>query len=156
MRGDDFLVLIPLIVGPASFAMIAVIAIAVVRSKQRRVEIQANVQTKLIDKFGSAPELLAFLKTEEGRRFLGEIESGPKLNARDRIIRGMGKALIIGLLGTGFLIIGFIPATYNEFCIVVGFLLLFLGAGLLLSSLLALKLSRSWGLMEQEPPHQNA
>ena len=146
----DYLILIPLIVGPASFAMITVIVIVAVKSKERRAQYQAEVQTKLIDRFGSAPELLAFLKTDEGRQFLGEIESGPKRSARDRIIRGMGKSIVIGLLGTGFLIIGFLPATYNEFCIVVGFLLLFLGVGMLLSSLLALKLSRSWGLMEQE------
>lgn len=151
----DYAYLIPLIVGPASFAMITAIIIVAVKSKERRAQYQAEVQTKLIDRFGSAPELLAFLKTDEGRQFLGEIESGPKRSATDRIIRGMGKSIVIGLLGTGFLIIGFLPATYNEFCIVVGFLLLFLGVGMLLSSLLALKLSRSWGLMEQESSQPN-
>jgi len=83
------------------------------------------------------------------------MEQAPKLNARDRIVRGMSKSVVIGLLGVGFLIIGFIPATYNEFCIIVGFLLLALGLGMLLSALVSLKLSRSWGLMEEEPTQTN-
>ncbi|HJW95440.1 MAG TPA: hypothetical protein VJ901_17615 [Thermoanaerobaculia bacterium] len=146
----EFWFLVPLICGPAGMAMVTIIIVAAVRGKERRAQMQAGVQTKLIDKFGSAPELLAFLKTDEGRQFLGEIESGPKRSARDRIIRGIGKSLVITMVGLGFLIIGFLPATYNEFCIVTGFLLLFLGAGLFLSALLSLKLSRNWGLMDQE------
>ena len=153
---DHFLILLPIFLGLGSFVMITIIVAISVRAKQRRAEIYADVQTKLIDKFSSAPELLTFLKTDEGRRFIGEIERAPKLNARDRIIRGMGKSIVIGLLGAGFLIIGFLPATYNEFCIVVGFLLLALGLGMLGSSLLSLKLSRSWGLMEEDPTQPNA
>lgn len=152
----DYVYLIPLILGPVSLATFGVIALVVIRARQRKLELQAEVQSKLIDKFGSAPELLAFLKSDEGRKFLGEIESGPKLGARDRIIRGIGKALTTSLLGLGFLVIGFLPMTQNEFCVVVGFLLLALGVGLLLSALLALKLSRSWGLMEQQPTSTNA
>jgi hypothetical protein len=135
---NDLLILIPIFLGLGSFVMITIIVAVSVRAKQRRAEIYADVQTKLIDKFGSAPELLTFLKTDEGRQFLGE------------------KSVVIGLLGTGFLIIGFLRATYNEFCIVVGFLLLALGLGMLLSSLLSLKLSRSWGLMEEDPAQPNA
>ena len=153
---DHFLILLPIFLGLGSFVMITIIVAVSVRAKQRRAEIYADVQTKLIDKFSSAPELLTFLKTDEGRQFIGEIERAPKLNARDRIIRGMGKSIVIGLLGAGFLIIGFLPATYNEFCIVVGFLLLALGLGMLGSSLLSLKLSRSWGLMEEDPTRPNA
>lgn len=155
MHGDDFLILIPLILGPVSMGMIVLIVMVIARTKTRRTELQTEMQTKLIDKFSSAPEFLAFLNSEEGRRFLGHIESGPKLSARDRIIRGMGKALVTSLLGIGFLIIGFLPMTNNEFCVVVGFLLLFLGVGFLLSALLSLKLSRNWGLMEGEQTHAN-
>ena len=132
---DHFLILLPIFLGLGSFAMITLIVAIATRAKQRRAEIYAEVQTKLIDKFGSAPELLTFLKSEEGRKFLGEIERAPKLNARDRIVRGMGKAVVIGLL-----------------C--VGFLLLALGLGMLFSSLLSLKLSRDWGLMEQQETTQ--
>ena len=118
---DHFLILLPIMLGIGSFVMITIIVAIAARAKQRRAEIYADVQTKLIDKFSSAPELLTFLKTEEGRKFLGEIERAPKLGARDRIVRGMGKSVVIGLL---------------------------------FSSLLSLKLSRSWGLMEEQEPTQ--
>jgi hypothetical protein len=144
-----------MICGPAAMAMITIVIVAAVRGKERRVQRQTEVQAKLIDRFGSAPELLAFLKTEEGRQFLGEIESGPKRSARDRIIRGIGKSVVITMVGIGFLILGFLPATYNEFSIFVGFLLLCLGVGLFLSALLSLKLSRNWGLMDQDPSQPN-
>ena len=151
----DYWFLVPMICGPAAMAMITIVIVAAVRGKERRVQRQTEVQAKLIDRFGSAPELLAFLKTEEGRQFLGEIESGPKRSARDRIIRGIGKSVVITMVGIGFLILGFLPATYNEFSIFVGFLLLCLGVGLFLSALLSLKLSRNWGLMDQDPSQPN-
>jgi len=147
--------LIPLILGPASFMMITLIVMVVAKTKQKNAEAHAAVQAKLIDKFGTAPELITFLKSDEGRKFLGDIEAAPKMNARDRIIRGMGKALITGFLGFGFLVIGFLPVTSNEFSVVVGFLLLTLGAGFFFSALLSLKLSRSWGLMEPDSPQTN-
>ena len=152
----DWYILIPLILGPMSMAMVTIIVVAIARARQRRTELQAEVQEKLIDRFGSAPELIAFLKSPEGRKFLGDIESGPKLNARDRIIRGMGKSIITGLLGVGFLIIGFLPTTANDFCVVTGFLLIALGLGFFLSALLSLKLSRNWGLMDEDAPQANA
>src|SRR5581483_2113013 len=133
----DSVYLIPI----AAFAMIAVVVISIAKTRQRSSEVRAEVQSKLIERFSSAPEFLTFIQTEEGKKFLGHFESSPKLNARDRIIRVMGRALVVGSVGIGFLIIGFLPQTY-EFCIISGFLLMALGGGLFLSALLSLKLSR--------------
>ncbi len=140
------------LISTAAFAMIAVVVAVVARTRQRGSEIRAEVQAKLIERFSSAPEFLSFIQTEEGKKFLGQVESAPKLNTRDRIIRVMARSLVVGSLGVGFLIIGFLPQTDNGFCVVAGFLLLTLGGGLFFSALLSLKLSRDWGLMDNEPP----
>jgi len=141
----------PVLISIGAFAMIAIVMATLARARQRSNEVRAEVQGKLIEKFSSAPEFLTFIQTDEGKKFLGNMESGPKLNARDRIIRVMARALIVGSLGIGFLIIGFLPQTTNDFCIVTGFLLITLGGGMFLSALLSLKLSRDWGLMDQPP-----
>jgi len=148
----EFAIFIPIVLGTGCFMMISFIVFVNSRAKQRRAEVQAQVQSKLIERFGTATELVSFLKTDEGKNFLGDIESAPAMNARDRIIRGMGKAIILGLLGIGFLTICIFPETRNEGFIIAGCILVALGLGYFLAALVSLKLSRNWGLMEPQHP----
>jgi len=46
---DHFLILLPIFLGLGSFVMITLIVAIAARAKQRRAEIHADVQTKLID-----------------------------------------------------------------------------------------------------------
>jgi hypothetical protein len=144
----ELALMIPIVGSIGMFACIAFIVAVTARSRQRQAELRAEVQSRLIDKFSSAPEIVTFLQSPEGKHFLGGIESMPAMTARDRIIRTMSKAVVLSLLGVGFLACCIWPETRNEGFFIAGCILLALGVGYFLSALVSLKLSRNWGLME--------
>src|SRR5437588_30597 len=106
--------------------MVVFIVYLVVHAGQRSAQIKADVQAKLIDKFGTAPELVAFLQSPAGQNFVGGIEAGPKYTARERIISGVRRAIILGFLGLGFLTIAIVE---ERGFIIPGLILLGLGIG---------------------------
>lgn len=142
--------MIPIIGIIAGCGMIVAIVWLVTSSRQRRVQAQAEVQTRLIDKFSSAPELVAFLQSPAGQEFVGNAETAPKLHARDRIIGGVRKSIVFGMLGVGFLALCIPEGTRNEGFMIAGAILVALGVGNFVSTLVAMKLSREWGLMDGE------
>src|ERR1700741_4387461 len=80
-----------------SFAMVAFIVFLGVHAKNRKATLQAEVQTRLIDKFSNAPEFVDFLNSDTGKQFLSGIDKMPKLMARDRIVGGVSRGLILSL-----------------------------------------------------------
>src|SRR5437764_14751958 len=88
-----------------SFAMVGFIVWLGVHAKNRKATLQAEVQTRLIDKFSNAPEFVDFLNSDIGKQFLSGIDKMPKLMARDRIVGGVSRGLILMLLGAAFLAI---------------------------------------------------
>lgn len=136
---------VPIFMGFTFFGMIAFIVWTNARARTDRVRAQAAVQTKLIDRFGSAPELVEFLKSPEGRQFVGDIESLPRHVAGEQILGGIRKGIVMALLGIGFLIVyNFWP---NLGMLIPGSILLTLGLGFFIATLVSIKLSRSWGLL---------
>ena len=133
-----------------SFAMIATIVWLGVHAKNRKATLQAEVQTRLIDKFSNAPEFVDFLNSDTGKQFLTGIDKMPQLMARDRIVGGVSRGIIMLLLGTAFLIIW--RAADNEGFLYPGFILAGLGIGFFLSTLVSLKLSQKFGLIGNDAP----
>ena len=123
-----------------------VIASNVRRSKVARV--QAEVHAKLFDKFGSSQDLLDYLRSEAGQRFL---ESATIEHARPfgRILGSIQAGVILTLVGIGFLFLrGQLPDAMEPF-LVFGVLALALGFGFALSAGIAYVLSRKQGLLER-------
>lgn len=133
-----------------SFAMIAFIVWLGVHAKNRKATLQAEVQTRLIDKFSNAPEFVDFLNSDIGKQFLSGIDKMPKLMARDRIVGGVSRGIIMLLLGIAFLIIW--RAADNEGFLYPGFILAGLGIGFFISTLVSLKLSQKFGLIGDDSP----
>jgi hypothetical protein len=133
-----------------SFAMIAFIVWLGVHAKNRKATLQAEVQTRLIDKFSNAPEFVNFLNSDIGKQFLSGIDKMPKLMARDRIVGGVSRGIIMLLLGVAFLIIW--RAADNEGFLYPGFILAGLGIGFFISTLVSLKLSQKFGLIGDDSP----
>jgi len=139
--------LIPIVLSLGFFVMVIAIVYFTTQSRQQRVRYQAEVQTKLIERFGTAPELVTFLKSPEGREFLGAVEAAPKYMAGDRILAGIRKSIVLGFLGAGFLLLCIPDSLRNDGFLIAGGILLALGVGYFVSTLVSLKLSRSWGLV---------
>lgn len=141
------MVLIPIICSLGFFFTVIAIVYFATQSKSQRARYQAEVQTKLIDRFGTAPELVTFLQSPEGQQFLGAVESTPKYLAGDRILAGVRKAVVLSFLGLSFLLLCIPYSTRNEFFMVSGGILLALGVGYFVSTVISFRLSKSWGLV---------
>lgn len=135
---------IPIVLSTGSFVMIVAIVFLATRSRQRKAEMRAEVQMKLIDKFGTASEFVQFLQSPAGQQFLDQ----PRHRSRERAVGGITGALICSFLGLAFLMCAFFFGD-NGF-LVPAFILLGIGIALFLSFFI------SWKLLKQtqasEPP----
>ncbi|HVR38273.1 MAG TPA: hypothetical protein VMU84_04205 [Thermoanaerobaculia bacterium] len=140
--------LVPIFTSFASFGMVCFVVWTISRNRSMRARMQAEVQTRLIERFGTAPELVEFLKSPEGKSFVGDIERMPRYAAGDHILGGLRKGIVVALLGLGFLAVyAFWP---NLGMLIPGFLLLTLGLGFAISTFVSIRLSRSWGIFPKK------
>jgi hypothetical protein len=142
---EGVLVWIPIVAMAGSFAMVVAIVWLGARSKQRRAELRANVQMKLIDKFGSSAEFVQFLESPSGQQFLEQ----PKRVTRDRALGAITGALICTFIVLAFLGCAFIfgdPGFY-----VPAFILTGIGIALFISSAISWRMTKQWNSTQQPP-----
>src|ERR1051326_7195671 len=142
--------MIPITLGVAFCAMMVAMSYFSSKSKSDKARYQAEVQARLLDKFGTGPEFAQFLDSPQGRKFLGEIESAPKVRTQDRMLSGIRNATVLSFLGIAFILLSIF--TYERGMIYPGLLLLALGLGYLTSVVLTKRLSREWGMFDEHPP----
>lgn len=130
--------LIPIIGILSTTVMVVLIVYFVARSRQRRAEVQAEVQAKLIDRFSSAPELIEFLQSPSGRQFVTGVQSAPSVMARERVASGLTRSIVLSMLGLAFLLLTFFED--NDFAVPAA-ILLALGIGYLLATIVSYKMS---------------
>jgi hypothetical protein len=97
-------VFIPLLGMLLSFGLAIAIVVIVTRARQRRLEIQADLQSKLIEKFGSTSELITFLESSAGRQFVNGVQNTRTI-ARNVMAVGIRRAIIVSFLGAGFIVL---------------------------------------------------
>jgi hypothetical protein len=123
---------------------------------------QTEVHTKLLDRFTSNDELLAYIQTPVGRRFLESapipMDSGPRTFSAPvgRILWSIQAGLVIGLAGVGLLYVSSrLAAQSIDFAeiaqvpFVIGMLALAIGIGFMLSAVASYSLSHRLGLFER-------
>jgi hypothetical protein len=130
--------LIPIFGIVSSTVMVVLIVYFVSRSRQRRAEVLAEVQSKLIDRFGSAPELIDFLQSSAGRQFVTGVQSAPSVMARERVATGFTRSIVLSMLGLAFLLLTFFED--HDFAVPAA-ILLALGIGYLLATLVSYRMS---------------
>ena len=152
---NSLAVMIPIILGSGFFAMIAFIVWAKTNSRAQQARYNAEVQSKLIERFGSGPELIEFLKSPEGQQFATGISKLPKLAARDRVVGGFTRAIFLTFLGLAFLALCFTEMENPGF-LITGAILTALGLANLVSAIVSLKLSKRMGLVDNDDEPTNA
>lgn len=138
-----------------------VLIVWIILDSRRRTEVakvQRDMYSKLLEKFGTTEDLMAYLKSEAGSRFL---DSATIQQARPfgRILGSVQAGLILFLLGIAVLFVrltmpstGFMPIEQAETAhalLAISLLLLALGIGFLASAGASYWLSKSWGLLER-------
>lgn len=137
--------MIPIIAIAGSFTMVVAIVWLITRSKQRGAQYRAEVQLKMIEKFGSGPEFVKFLESPTGRQFLHQSQR----STRERVLGGIRTGIILLFLGGGFFFGYFAERDPGFF--IPGFIMTGLGLGFVVSSLISWKLTQKLDVAEEPP-----
>jgi hypothetical protein len=116
------------------------------RRRSNVVKAQTEMQTRLLEKFGSSQEMLQYLQSDAGRKFL-ESATIEQTTPYGRILGSASVGVILSMLGLALLLVRGQVAGGEAGFIVTGTLFLALGVGFLLSAAVAYALSKAWGLI---------
>jgi hypothetical protein len=141
---------VEILVPIAFFAMVIVIFWLVIRQRQARIQARGEFQKQMLDKFNSGRELGEFLESKGGQQFLSELRS-QSLGSKDRILKAMQNGIVLAVLGLGMLGLSLVKGGF----LVPAVLALALGVGFLISTAIAIRLSRKWN-QDQESHNENA
>lgn len=133
---------IPIVGIVSSSVMVVLVVYFVTRGRARKTEVQAEVQSRLIDRFGSAPELIEFLQSPAGKEFVSGVQSAPALLTRERILTGFSRAIILTMLGIAFTGLALVYGDYDNPLPFFAAIFLALGVGYLLATFVSWRLSK--------------
>lgn len=134
------------------------------RRWNRMSKVQFDTHAKLLDRFTSNEDLLAYIQTPAGRRFLESApipvqEEAPRAIGAplSRILWSVQAGVVLAAGGLGLL---YVSSRFTEepaeFFMVVGVITIALGVGFMMSAVAAYALSRRLGLMESPQSSTNA
>jgi uncharacterized membrane protein len=137
-----------LVVPLGFFAMVCFVVYVVVEWRRRREQQRVELHGKLLDRIGSAREFGEFLSTEAGERFLAGLS--PE-RPHERIISAARGGVVFAVLGVTLLIAAYAGALGDERedLLIVGIILVGLGAGLLLAAAASYMIARRLGVMTE-------
>jgi len=116
------------------------------RAKTAR--IVADLHGKVLEKCAGSQELMGYVQSDAGRRFLESAASG-QANPAGRILNAVQAGTILALLGGGFIVSSRLNRDLDSIFVTFGFLVMALGLGFLVSAAISYFLCKSWGLLNQ-------
>jgi predicted lipid-binding transport protein (Tim44 family) len=127
------------------------------RRWQRAMKAQTELNTKLIDRFSSSEELLAYLQSPAGKALI-EPAALPQASPRpmpmnaplSRIFWSLQSGIVVGALGTGLMIVAgtVTNVEVHETLRGFGIVLLLIGVGFAISAAVSFFLSQRLGLVQ--------
>jgi hypothetical protein len=126
----------------------------------RTFRVQSDVHTKLLDRFAGTSELLAYIQTPPGQRFLEaapipvEASSDRQLGAPlSRILWAVQAGIVLGMGGLAFQYVsGRVDQEVGPGFWVIGVLMTALGVGFILAGAFSFVMTRRLGLLDPVPP----
>jgi hypothetical protein len=140
-----------IIIVPSALLMTAYVFYVIANAFIRRQQLKSTTdfQTKLLERMGNMGEFSQFLNTEGGQKLLGTVASDGGF-AHQRVLRALQSGIVMMCLGLGiFLYLGNVNTARDTYE-AMGFVATVataVGAGLLISGYVSLKLSRRMGLI---------
>jgi hypothetical protein len=148
---SEDVVILPILM--ATFGSVVWIIFATIR-RYKTAKLQAGVQTKLLEKFGSGQELLAYIQSDAGKRFTESLTMEQR-TPYGRILGATQAGVILILLGLALLFLRGRVSGGDEGFLVSGTIILSLGVGFGLSAALSFFLSKSLGLLGESTAHRS-
>ncbi|MGA2570753.1 MAG: hypothetical protein ABSF23_09555 [Terracidiphilus sp.] len=151
--------IIPIIVLPLLFLAVVWIVRIFVESRRwnRTFKQQSEVHARLIDKLGTSQDLVAYMETEAGKRFLTGLPIGPGTdlvqrmpNAVARVLTPLQAGIVMTLLGIGLFFLRHAGPDMETPMTVLGTLALMPGIGFILSAGATWVLAHRLGIMPEK------
>ena len=145
--------IVPLVIGVTLIICLMRVVISILKFLKQRANLKSktDLYNRMIDKFGAAPEFVAYLQSDEGRQFIDEniVQSTSPLS---KILLSIQIGVILTLLGIGLLVLGniFGGSLGGDLYIVLtvsGTVGAMVGIGFLISAGISYKLCKIWGLL---------
>jgi hypothetical protein len=114
--------------------------------RYKTAKLQAGLQTKLLEKFSSGQELLAYVQSDAGRQLMESLTMEQR-TPHGRILGAAQAGVILVLLGLALLFLRGRVSGGEDGFLASGTIILSLGVGFGLSSALSYFLSKSFGLL---------
>ena len=121
--------------------------------RYKTTKLQAGLQTKLLEKYGSGQELLAYVQSDAGRRFLESLTMEQR-TPYGRILGAAQTSVVLILLALALLFLRGRVSGAEEGFLVFGTITFSLGVGFGLSAALSYYLSKSFGLLSESTEHR--
>ena len=122
------------------------------RRRTKLMNYQHDLQSKLLDKFGSSGELMEYLQGDIGEQFLISA-TAEKSDPRGRILGSIQTGLVLLSGGVAFMFLRGQIAEAEEGFVLLGTLGVALGVGFIISAGVAYALSKTWGIINGD--HQS-
>jgi hypothetical protein len=147
-----------LIVGTIAFSIIFLVRTLMEHRRwQRAMRAQNELQTKLIDRFSSSDDLIAYLQSPAGKALteapvLPQASTRPMNAPLSRIFWSLQSGIVVGALGLGLLFVSSTATNVDlgQMLYGVGVIVLTIGLGFTLSAVVSYFLSHRLGLVQ--PP----
>ncbi|MDX2178267.1 MAG: hypothetical protein SFV18_01660 [Bryobacteraceae bacterium] len=117
------------------------------RHRQKMAQLQSETVGKVLDRLGSGPEVLEWLKTGDMKKFF-DIET-PTANPGMRVLNAIQWGTIASLAGAMLFTVPDLSPDGH----VIRWLLLAVGGGFLISAAASYVLLKRWGLIERDERH---
>lgn len=147
---DETVILLPIFFTLVGF--VVWIIFSTIR-RYKTTKLQAELQAKLLEKFGSGQELLAYVQSNAGKQFLESLTVEQK-TPYGRILGAAQVSILLILLSFAFLFLRGRVAGAEEGFLVFGTVTLSLGVGFGLAAALSYYLSKSFGLLTENATHR--
>jgi hypothetical protein len=110
----------------------------------------AELHSKLLDRFASSQELIAFLEGDAGRNYFESLAFDLK-DSLSRILNGVQLGIALAALGVSLLVVrsGQDDPVTRKALLLIGTPATALGIGFLISAAISHRLSKVWGLLNK-------
>jgi hypothetical protein len=140
-------VVVPTVFGAIGF-IVWTISTNIRRSKVAHVV--ADLHGKVLEKCSANQELMAYVQSDAGRRFL-ESAGESQANPTSRILNAVQAGTILSLLGGASILTSNFHSELDarEFFVTLGYMILAVGLGFLVSAGVSYGLCKTWGLLNR-------
>jgi ABC-type multidrug transport system fused ATPase/permease subunit len=140
------------VIVPVIFAVFAFVVWTIANniSRAKTARIVADLHGKVLEKCAGSQELIGYVQSDAGRRFLESAANG-QANPAARILNAVQAGTILSLLGGAGTIVSRMhrDVEAQEILVTFGLLIMALGLGFLVSAGISYFLCKSWGLLNQ-------